>query len=490
MLFNSLEFGVFFAILLAVYWLLYKNRNAQNLILLAGSLIFYAWLHYSFPIYLMAMVSVSYVLGKLIGRQENEKRRKGLLILSLVVLSAGLIYTKYSGFILGNIKGLESWEAGALHILVPVGISFYTFAILGYILDVYYEAIEPEANYLTFATYICFFPQLLSGPIPAATTVLPQFKKKATVSVNSVTEGIGEFLWGLFKKMVVADNISMAVSYCFSANNVDLSGSSLFIGAALFGINIYADFSGYSSMARGCAKMFGIDIIQNFNLPLFSKSVAEYWRRWHISLTNWLYSYIYNPLVFGLKRWGKWGVIVGIFITFFISGIWHGAGWQFIVFGVVNGIAIIFEILTKDIRTRLLGKMPSWLGGLISTFVVLIFMLFSWIFFRANDLAQAMRMIGRICSGSLFSAPDTFVVEYLVWGIPMVVIEWLQRKGRYTLDVDQWLPTKVVRKRAPKNKKIMMLSLGIKLAIYVAICLSIYFFHKKVDMAEYYYFKF
>lgn len=490
MLFNSSEFGIFFAIVTALFWLLHKNRNAQNLILLVGSLFFYAWLHYTFPIYLMVLVSASFLLAKLIARQTNDRRRKLWLIVAVSILSLGLVYTKYSGFILGNIAGLESWQASALNILVPVGISFYTFAVLGYVLDVYYEAVEPERHYLTYATYICFFPQLLSGPIPSASEILPQFKTKPVLTVNAALEGVGEFLWGLFKKMVVADNISMAVSYCFSKNNTDLTGSSLFVGAALFGLNIYADFSGYSSMARGCAKLLGINLIHNFKLPLFSHSVTDYWRRWHISLTNWLYAYIYNPLVFGLKKWRKWGIIAGIFITFFISGIWHGAGWQFIIFGVVNGLAIIFEILTADFRMSLFGRMPPLLRKLAGTFIVLTFMLISWIFFRADSLSQALGMISRICSADLFSPPDSFVVKYLVWGIPMILVEWVQRKGSYTLDLNQWMPTKIVRKGQKESRRAKIMAITANLVLFALIGLAVFYLHKKVDMAEYYYFKF
>ncbi len=412
------------------------------------------------------------------------------MIAGLCLISVGLFYTKYSGLFFSGIKGLEQWQATVLHILVPVGISFYTFAVIGYVLDIYYESIAAERNYLTYATYISFFPQLLSGPIPSAATILPQFNKKPQVTVNSVAKGVGEFLWGLFKKRVVADNISMAVSFCFSANNEDLNGSSLFIGAALFGVSIYADFSGYSSMARGCAKLLGIDLVQNFNMPLFSTSVSEYWRRWHISLTTWLYSYIYNPLVFGLKRWGKWGVIAGVFITFLISGIWHGAGWQYIIFGVVNGLAIIYEILTGSARKKLFGRLPVWLNAVLSNLLVLVFMLLSWIFFRANSVEQAVNIISRICSASLFSAPDTFVLQYVKWCAPLIIIEWIQRKGAYAMDLQQWLPTRVIKKDQIQDPKIFRLHIAMKIVLYILLSASIFIFCKKVNMAEYYYFKF
>lgn len=490
MFFNTKEFAIFFLVVLTLNWLVHKNGNARNLVLLAASLFFYGWLHVSFPFYLMALISISFLFGRLIQRTEHERKRWLWLLAGTLVLSAGLLYTKYSSFVLGNISGLSRWQATSLGILVPVGISFYTFAVLGYLLDVYYESIEAEKDYVVYATYISFFPHLLSGPIPAATTLLPQFLRKPTISVNAVAEGIGEFLWGLFKKMVVADNISLAVSLCFSKNNEDLSGSSLFVGAALFGISIYADFSGYSSMARGCAKLLGIDLVQNFNMPLFSTSVSEYWRRWHISLTTWLNAYVYNPMVFKLKKWGKTGVIIGIFITFLISGIWHGAGWQYIIFGVLNGLAIIYEILTKDIRQKTLGKLPRVLNAIISNMLVIIFMLISWIFFRATTVPQAMNMIGRIFSRSFFTLPDMYIVSYLKWCLPLLLVEWIQRKGKYAMDIQQWLPTKVTRKDKNQKRNITRIHISIKIILYVILGLSIYFFHKKVNLAEYYYFKF
>ena len=490
MLFNSWEFAIFYVIVLALFWLLRQQQHARNLVLLAGSMFFYGNLHISFPFYLMALTGISFLFAQKIEKTENEKKRKRWLRLAICVLAAGLVYTKYSSFLLGGIKGLSHFEASVLHILVPVGISFYTFATIGYVLDVYYERIEAEQKLLTYATYISFFPQLLSGPIPSASSILPQFKRKPVLHVSVIDEAVGEFLWGLFKKLVVADNISMAVSFCFSENNSDLGGSSLFIGAALFGISIYADFSGYSSMARGCARLFGIDIVQNFRTPLFSKSISEYWRRWHISLTTWLNTYIYNPIVFGLKHWRQWGVIAGVFITFFISGIWHGAGWQYIIFGVVNGLAIIFEILTRNFRARIHGKMPQWLSSTLSSLAVLVFILFSWIFFRAASAEAAFALIRRICSASLFSAPDSFVLRYIKWCIPLIVVEYIQRNGTYLMDMQQWLPARVKRKDKVKGAGIMKKNILIKAILYTILCSCIYLFHKKMDAAEFYYFKF
>jgi D-alanyl-lipoteichoic acid acyltransferase DltB (MBOAT superfamily) len=491
MLFNSFEFCIFFPVVLVLYWLVYKNRHAQNLILLAGSMFFYGMLHYSFPIYLMALIAVSYGMGRLIEKQQHEKKRMWLAILAVAVLCAGLFYTKYSDFVLGSIPDLQQWQRSALHILVPVGISFYTFAVIGYVLDIYYESIEAERSFLTYAAYISFFPHLLVGPIPSAATLLPQFKKKATVSLNSVTEGIGEFVWGLFKKMVVADNILMAVNYSFSANNEDLSGSSMLVGVAMFGLFVYADFSGYSSMARGCAKLLGIDLAHNFRTPLFSTSVSEYWRRWHISLISWFTAYIYTPIVFALKGWRRTGILIGVFVTFLISGIWHGAGAQYVVFGVLNGLAIVYEILTGDIRKRIFGRMPRAVASILSNIFLLTFIMFTWVFGKADSLSHAMSILSRICSGSLFTMPDSFLTGYLIWAVPMLVVEWIQRKGNYTMDIQQWFPVKVTRKgREQRNTKMLALQSISKIALYSLIVCAVYFFHKKMSLAEYYYFKF
>lgn len=490
MLFNSTDFGIFFAIVLAMNWLVAGNKQARNLVLLACSMLFYGMFHYSFCIYLAVVIVLSYGAARVIAGIQKERKRFAMMLTTVVVLSLGLLYTKYSNFLLDGVPGLSGWQSSAMHILTPVGISFYTFSILGYVLDVYYESIEPENNLLTYAAFVSFFPHLLMGPIAASTDLLPQFSKKPHISVNAVDEGIGEFLWGLFKKAVVADNIEKAVSYTFSANNEDLTGSSLFVGGVLFGIYIYSDFSGYSSMARGAAKLLGFNLVHNFRTPFFSTSVSEYWRRWHISLSNWLTAYIYNPFVFALKSWGRMGVLLGVFVTFFISGVWHGAGWQFIIFGVLNGLAIIYEIATKDFRDKLAKRIPARIHSFFSGFAMLIFMHVSWVFFRANDAKQGAEIVSRIYSASLFTIPESFVTEYLIWGIPMLAIEWVQRKGSYILDIQQWMPVRITTKDRGQKKNVMRLHLVLKVLLYTLLALAIYLFQKKMNTKEYYYFKF
>lgn len=488
MLFNSTHFGIFYAIILALFWVLHKHQHARNAVLLAGSMFFYGYLHISFPFYLATLIGISYLFARKIEKTANERRRQQWMVAAICTLAIGLVYTKYGAFLASGISGLQRWQADALGILVPVGISFYTFATIGYVLDVYFENTGAERNILTYASYISFFPHLLLGPIPAATTILPQFREKPKLSISDVDEALGEFLWGLFKKMVVADNISMAVSFCFSKNNMALGGSSLFVGAALFGVFVYADFSAYSSMARGIAKLFGINLVQNFRTPFFSSSVGEYWRRWHISLTTWLFGFIYNPLVYNFKRWGKAGIIAAIFVTFLVSGIWHGTGWQYIIFGVVNGLAIILEILTRDARNNLWSRFPAWVGNLLGCLAVMVFMLFSWIFFRAASVGDALTIIRRICSPALFSAPDTFVLKYIKWCVPLIVVEFAQRNAPYIMDVQHWLPAGLGK--TGESTRSTVANTTIKVALYTTLCVCIYIFHKKVNIAEYYYFKF
>ena len=489
MLFNTKEFALFFAVILAAYWLVYKWRSLQNLVLLAGSMYFYAQLHYSFPIYLSALILVSYLAAWLIEKTEHPAQRKAILITGLCVISAGLVYTKYSGLFFSGVKGLEHWQANVLHILTPVGLSFYTFSTLGYVTDVYRRKIIAEKSVLTYAAYISFFPHLLSGPIPAAATILPQFSKKASVSFMSIDESVGEIMWGLFKKMVVADNISLAVSFCFSQYQ-DLSGSTLFIGVLLFGMQLYADFSGYSSMAKGFGGLLGIELLQNFQLPFSSKSITEYWRRWHISLTNWFYEYIFNPIVLTLRNWGVWSVVLGLMLTFFISGLWHGAGWQFVIWGLLHGCAMVYEYFTKKQRKRLSKKIPAFIYNFFSTLFVLLFLGFAWVFFRAASVADALHILSRICSASIISRPTEYVAKYTVWILPLIMIEWLQRKGAYTMDISQWRIPERASGNSITAQSAIQINYALKICLYLLLGVAIYLLCKKQDAAEYYYFKF
>jgi len=489
MLFNSIEFASFFAVVLAIYWMLYEWVMVRNAILLVASIYFYGRFHYTFPIYLLFLISVAYFSGLLISNQHDKAKKSGLLAAGICLLSFGLLYIKYSGLILSGIPGLSGWQSSALHILVPLGISYYTFSSIGYITDVYRGDIAPEKNFITYAAYISFFPHILSGPIPSAITVLPQFKVNQKLTLDRINQSIGEILWGLFKKMVVSDNIASAVSYCFKQNQ-DLNGSTLFLGAILFTIQVYADFSGYSDIAKGLAGLLGIEITQNFHHPFSSKSVTEFWRRWHISLTTWFYTYIFNPMVDSLRFLGNPSIIIALVVTFCLSGLWHGASWTYIIYGFVNSMVLVYEFFTRKQRKKMFKKIPLRLNHLLSNLLTMIFICFLLIFFRANTISDAFSIFSHVLSPGIFTVPASYILKYFLWTIPLIVVEWIQKDGNYTMDMAQWSlsdkkPWNIISE--PVKKK---MALGIKVIIYTLLVVAIMVFSKKQNMAEYYYFKF
>ena len=388
------------------------------------------------------------------------------------MLGFGLAYIKYSGLILGNIPSLSAWEASALHILVPLGISYYTFSSIGYITEVYRNKLSPERNFITYAAYISYFPHLLSGPIPSATQILPQFSKTHIPTYAEIEQSLGEILWGLFKKMVVADNVVLTVNYCFSRYN-DLSGSTLFLGVTLFSLYLYADFSGYSEIARGTSRLLGIELTQNFKMPFFSRNPGEFWRRWHTSLRKWMLDYIYLPM--GGNKGSKWHYILLILFIFSFSGLWHGANYTFICWGLINGLYFVPYILT-DSLTRY--KDPPAKGKVLPSFkeamqIVLTFNLvtITRIFFRSPDIYVVQAFFEKIFSASFFTVPLPVVAQKVAWCMPMLLVEWVQRERAYVLQMPRFnIPVKVI--------------------IYVLVITLIYYFHKTLNTSEYYYFKF
>lgn len=489
MVFNSIQFAGFFAVVLLVFWLLRNFRLLQNILLIAASMFFYGQLHYSFPIYLSGMIIATYLFGRLIGRTEDEGKRKALQYIAVTVLCFGLVYLKYSGLLIGNISGLSQWQTTALHLLVPVGISFYTFSSVGYVIDVYRGKIECEKSFINLAAYLSFFPYLLIGPIPAARTVLPQFSQKAQLTIDDIEQSVGEILWGLFKKIVVADNISLGVNYCFSRHS-ELQGSSLLVGDILFYVYLYADFSGYSDMARGFARLLGIKIVRNFNAPFTATSITEFWRRWHISLTNWFYEYVFNPSVIAFRNLGNAAVGLAILVTFSLSGLWHGADWKFGVWGVMHSIAMIYEYQTETIRGKTIGRLPKFFASSIGIFFTLGYAILAETFFRADSIADALEINSKILSAGLFTAPVSFAFNYLGWCIPLFVVEIIQRKGSYVMDMEQWGLSRRLGQINCDKKFIRTMSILIKLLLYLILCYCTYKFYKRMNLAEYYYFKF
>ena len=436
--------------------------------LLCGSYFFYSRLHISFPIYLLALSVTGYLFGLAISQSKNF--RKPLLITGIILLSSCLIILKYTNFGIDIINVLGG-NFSLLKLLVPVGLSFYTLSSIGYITDVYRKRIIAETNVITYGAYISFFPHLLAGPIPAATTILPQFKIKKVFNTNLVEPAIQQICWGLFKKMVIADNISIPVNYCFSHAD-SLNSFSLYLGIVLFSFQIYADFSGYSDIARGVARLFGIDLLQNFKSPFLSRNPAEFWRRWHLSLTKWLTDYLYKPLGGRSNNKIEYSFIILIIFTF--SGFWHGANWTFILWGVLNGLYFLPYVFTNRLTRYKEPPCPGKLFPSLQIFLQMIFtfhlMTFSRILFKSSTLTQANHYFVGLITNHTWQMPPVFLYEFIPWCIILIIIEWMQRFRSHTLNVN-----------AP---------IAIRYSIYAIVLILIYFYHKPLSLQEYYYFRF
>lgn len=472
MLFNTKEFAIFFAIVLAIYWLVRPWRNIQNLVLLAGSYYFYNNLHITFPLYLAGMIAVGYSTAILINQQTQQHKRKAILITGICLLGFGLTYLKYSSLILGNITGLAQWQASALGILVPLGISYYTFSSIGYITDVYRKRLPAQQNVLTYATYVSFFPHLLCGPIASSVSVLPQFSKTNVPNLAQIEQSVAEILWGLFKKMVVAANVEKVVDYCYAAHE-DLNGSTLFLGVTLFNLYLYADFSAYSDIARGVARLLGIELTQNFKMPFFSRNPGEFWRRWHTSLRKWMLDYLYLPM--GGNRGSKLQYVVVMLFIFSFSGLWHGANMTFVCWGLLNGIYFLPYILTdkltryKDVvaKGRLLPSGKEFLQLMLTFNLITL----TRIFFRAPNMTVVKGLITKIFSASILAVPLKLVVTNVAICLPMLAFEWIQREKEYVLQISTKYP-------------------AVRIAGYITVIFLIYWLHKRQNTSEYYYFKF
>ena len=444
MLFNSFEFILFLPIVFCLYWFLPKGRlPLQNLIIIVSSYVFYAWLDVRF-LGLIVLTSLSTWFAALyVDASDGKRKGRWWVSLANIVLNIGILCVfKYLNFFgenfarLFQLLGFEfSWTTRTL--VLPIGISFYTFTALSYSLDVYMGKLKAERNLLTVFSYVAFFPQLLAGPIARATHLMPQFRSVRTFDYASAVEGMRQILWGLFKKVVIADNIAVLIAPIFD-NYQEYSASTLLLGAFYFTIQIYCDFSGYSDMAIGIARLFGIRLLPNFSTPYFSRNVAEFWRRWHISLNTWFRDYIYIPL--GGNRVSRFVTIRNTMIIFAVCGFWHGASWTFVVWGIYHGLLFIPLILTGG-NKRYKGVicensvLPSMreIGGVIMTFIAV---MFGWILFRSETISQGAGYICGIFDASLFSIPGFINIKVLVLTIVMLVVEWFGRKNEFAFNVE------------------------------------------------------
>ena len=444
MLFNSIEFAIFLPIVFLLYWFVFnRNLRLQNLFIVIVSYVFYGWWDWRF-LFLIAFTSFcSWGSGLLIERFNfNPKKAKAIsalnIVLNLLILGAFKYYDFFAKEFV-ELFGLSS-DGILLDIILPVGISFYTFQALSYSIDVYRGKLKPTHDIVQFFAYVSFFPQLVAGPIERATNLLPQFEKPRKFDYDTAVDGLRQILWGLFKKMVVADNCAVYVDQVFS-NYQSQSGSTLLLAAVLFAFQIYGDFSGYSDIAIGTAKLFGIKLMRNFNMPYFSRDIAEFWRRWHISLTTWFRDYVYIPL--GGSRVSKAKIVRNTFVIFLLSGFWHGANWTFIVWGAYHALLFLPLILLGKNRKHTdvvaMGRfLPSLkeVGQMLLTFFLAVV---GWIVFRANTIEEAWNYICGLFNKSLFSVPwlDSrhYYLPVIISIMLMLVVEWLQRNKEHAFDL-------------------------------------------------------
>ena len=450
MLFNSIEFALFLPVVFVLYWFITnKTLKFQNLLIVAASYLFYGWWDWRFLFLIVISTLIDYTVGISLGKSENKNNRKLLLWISIFVNLGFLGVFKYYNFFLDSfyntIPGLKVVLGfNTLDIILPVGISFYTFQTLSYSIDVYRKKLQPTLDFIAFSAYVSFFPQLVAGPIERATNLLPQFQKKREFDFVNAVDGLRQILWGLFKKVVIADNCALYANYIFE-NSSELSGSTLFLGAVFFTFQIYGDFSGYSDIAIGTARLFGFNLMQNFAFPYFSRDIAEFWRRWHISLSTWFRDYVYIPL--GGSRGGTWMKVRNTFIIFIVSGFWHGANWTFIVWGALNAIYFLPLMLSRKNRQNMDvvakdSRFPSLreLGGIAITFLLTVM---AWIFFRAENISHALNYLKGIFSESLFQIPYYQGIgearEIFIVFIFFLFIEWIGRRNKHALE---FLPIK------------------------------------------------
>jgi len=476
MLFNSLEFFFFLPTVFLLYWFVFnKNLRLQNLLIIISSYVFYGWWDWRFLFLLFLSTVVDYFIGLIIYGSKKNNIRKGSLWIS-ILFNIGLlgVFKYYNFFIDSWIEllssfGHEQTSLWTLNVILPVGISFYTFQTMSYSLDIYFKKIKPTKDIISYAAFVSFFPQLVAGPIERASNMLPQMLNNRVFKYEQGVQGLRLILWGLFKKVVIADSLAWRVDYSFENFQI-LDGGTLLLGLIYFSIQIYCDFSGYSDIAIGTSKLFGIEIMSNFKFPYFSRNIGEFWRRWHISLSSWFKDYLYIPL--GGSRRGKWISIRNILIIFLISGFWHGANWTFIMWGFTHSLLfIIFLLIRRNYQfTNDIVAENSWLPSfkelyqMVTTFCLVTI---AWVFFRSETLFDALRYLFRIFSAFNFPLTNR---SGIIFVILLVIIDWFWRKNE----------------RHPLN-----LHYGIfRWIIYVVIMYLIIGHLEIVDMAQFIYFQF
>jgi alginate O-acetyltransferase complex protein AlgI len=452
MLFNSIDFAVFLPIIFVLYWFVFnKTISHQNILIVLASYVFYGWWDWRFLSLILFSTLVDFLIGVNLEKENSLKTRKILLWISILVNLGFLGFFKYFNFFLENFKNAFTYfgsEIGAssLNIILPIGISFYTFQTLSYTIDVYKKQLEPTKDFISFAAFVSFFPQLVAGPIERATNLLPQFYIKRKFIYHYAVDGLRQILWGLFKKIVIADNCAKYANLIFN-NSDQHSGSTLVLGALFFTFQIYGDFSGYSDIAIGTSRLFGFNLKRNFAFPYFSRDIAEFWRRWHISLSTWFRDYLYVPL--GGSRGGTWMKVRNTFLIFIISGFWHGSNWTFVVWGALNALYFLPLLLTKKNRQYLglvaeSSDLPT-IKVFLQMSLTFALTVIAWIFFRADNIRHAFSYIQGIFKSSIFSFPEYLPLMVLMLVLFFFIIEWLGRRQEYAIEKMGFLWKKPVR---------------------------------------------
>ncbi|WP_010522223.1 MBOAT family O-acyltransferase [Aquimarina agarivorans] len=451
MIFNSIEYLIFLPTVFLLYWFVFnKSIRIQNFLLLVVSYIFYGWWDWRFLSLIIFSSIIDFYCGIYIEKENTKKSKKRWLTLSMLINLGFLGLFKYFNFFSNSLAeaffslGYEL-DTLTLDIVLPVGISFYTFQTMSYTIDVYRGQLKPTKDPVAFFSFVSFFPQLVAGPIERATNLLPQFYNERKFDIIEAKDGLRQILWGLFKKIVIADNCAIIVNQVFD-NYTDYSGSSLFIGAVFFAFQIYGDFSGYSDIAIGTARLFGFNLMQNFAFPYFSRDIAEFWRRWHISLTTWFRDYVYIPL--GGSRGGTSMKVRNTFIIFIVSGFWHGANWTFIVWGVLNALYFMpLLLLNKNrVNTNALAANHFFVSPKAFFQIILTFLLtiIAWVFFRAPNVHTAFSYLLRMFNKSLLSVPQVSL-KPMIFIILLLIIEWIQRNQKHGLELNNVKLNKYIR---------------------------------------------
>ncbi|WP_278020210.1 MBOAT family O-acyltransferase [Flavobacterium ginsengisoli] len=444
MLFNSLNFAIFLPIVFFLYWFVVnKSLKSQNILLLVASYFFYACWDWRFLFLLMFSIALDFFSGIKIAESSNQTTRKFWFWLSISINLGFLGFFKYYNFFVESFtEGVANFgfkiNPLTLDILLPVGISFYTFHGLSYVIDIYKERIPAEKNIVDYSVFVSFFPLLVAGPIERATHLLPQIKRERQFDYEKAVDGLRQILWGLFKKIVIADQCAQYANDIFNHSS-EYSGSTLVLGAVFFAFQIYGDFSGYSDIALGTARLLGIDLLRNFAFPYFSRDIAEFWRRWHISLSSWFRDYLYIPL--GGSKVGMWQKIRNTFVIFLVSGFWHGANWTFIIWGLLHALyimpSIIFQTNRKNIDIVAKGKFLPSIKEVFQVALTFSLVVFAWIFFRANNVEHALDYISKIFSSSLFTSVkydgDDFKKVLFLLLFIFMAIEWLGRENQFAI---------------------------------------------------------